>query len=1299
MKISKLLVLSVFWLFGLNASAVDGNVWTKPNFPAVPEVSEFTTYQEGVDVYLYNVATHLFYTNGNNWATRASLVFASGGNGNGATAGEAVKGIKVQITRTEAAIEKGDGVVEIKGDVKGAGNYLSCFAGGWNDVWTDNNGRADRFWKFTANGDSWRISNVVNETDKFLGWKGGDTRLYLLAADAEGVGIDWKIVSEEAYAAWEASIDETILPAIKEYESASSIYETAMSLKDILDEAEKIGATVTDQIAVYNNTASTKDELNAAITAAQEAIAAREKELAEQNMDNASVENPIDVTSFIANASYDTSKSTGWSGSVPSGYSYTAPEQYEGDYTAANPFDQYQDVTGLKDGVYAVGVQGYAREGSTQQAYQQWVNGTKNEATLYATSGGETLSVPLMNIFEGSTSEKFGVGTEYGPSGTADAGQSNYVPNNMQAAATYFDNGRYKNVLFTEATGGSIRIGLKQPSVVGMRWTMWDNWTLVFYGKGADAYQLWNDKSLAQRVVTPSDGILFTQSYVDAVAAATTSKTASNKAEVLANIAAADAAVEAYNENVALWQQWSTQVDEAMKTYKANSDAEIDDEIKLALLDYIESEEGFTCRADELKAAKNLDNDGLKAEMATLKQLVDDFENAVKNNVKPGDDVTNLLKNPAFDDGQGADYGWTGWHNTTYNMPTTGGTDDNKTAEAWSAKEFDLYQVVENAPVGIYEISVQGFYRYSRDDAAWNHYQAQAVEYVKAGGAPVYVYLNDKKTPFKNIYDEESQPMDFFVTMAKVDADGNPQVDGSTGVYAWKDIPYSVQNVTKDSPEKFYPNGMASAALCFSAGLYTQTATSLVAKKGDALRLGVKGSTQQPDMGDCWVIWDNFKLTYKGKAAEDVRPVLEEAIANAQKMLIDPETQEAKPIGKDAYETLMKAISEAQEALAGGDGTTMFDKLAALVSIDVDASAAKFDSLKTALVAFEQVIDEARYADEDAKPSDATLSEAWSLQEEISNGLADRTLTDADADRLMKEIAAMTKKLHIPAAMVTATDANPANATKIITNPDYENANNNGWTISGVTPGFGSGLIEAFNKDFDEYQDLEGLPEGTYEVSVQGFYRFGDGVRDDSTYVQAPTENNNLLLYVTVGENTVTVPMPRLAKDGKEEHTSFTKTDDGKAFIAYDDTEKINADPWIWLGTPVADADSLSATGMRLANDMQTVATLFENGKFLGTSIIFKVGADGKARIGLKKEVQEANNWCIWDNWKLTYYGANSAKEPTVSGIVSTTAATAAKVEFFGLNGARINKPTKGVAIMRQTLSDGTVKTTKVIIK
>lgn len=218
-------------------------------------------------------------------------------------------------------------------------------------------------------------------------------------------------------------------------------------------------------------------------------------------------------------------------------------------------------------------------------------------------------------------------------------------------------------------------------------------------------------------------------------------------------------------------------------------------------------------------------------------------------------------------------------------------------------------------------------------------------------------------------------------------------------------------------------------------------------------------------------------------------------------------------------------------------------------------------------------------------------------------------------------------------------------------------------------------------------------------MSVQGFYRFGNGVRDDSTYVQAPTENNNLKLYVTVGENTIHVPMPRLAKDGKEEHTSYQLTDDGKGFVAGDDLDKDVQWQWMWLDKPVADADSTSATGYRLANGMVPVSILFEAGKFSGTSIIFKVGAEGKARIGLKKEVQEAENWCIWDNWQLMYYGKNSTKEETVDGIVSTTAAVAAKVEFFGLNGARISKPTKGVAIMRQTLSDGTVKTTKVIVK
>ena len=58
MKITKLLVLGVLALCGANSAwAVDGNVWTKPAFPSVPEVTTFTTYEAGKEVYLYNVVT------------------------------------------------------------------------------------------------------------------------------------------------------------------------------------------------------------------------------------------------------------------------------------------------------------------------------------------------------------------------------------------------------------------------------------------------------------------------------------------------------------------------------------------------------------------------------------------------------------------------------------------------------------------------------------------------------------------------------------------------------------------------------------------------------------------------------------------------------------------------------------------------------------------------------------------------------------------------------------------------------------------------------------------------------------------------------------------------------------------------------------------------------------------------------------------------------------------------------------------------------------------------------------------
>ena len=1286
MKITKLLVLGVLALCGANSAwAVDGNVWTKPAFPSVPEVTTFTTYEAGKEVYLYNVATHLFYTGGTNWGTRASLVSATNGDGSGATAGEAVKGAPVTFTVTDASTQRGtdkgvEGCVELKSYVLKFSENRSTFAGAWDDIWVDNNTRDDRFWVVKTVGDSYRIHNVNTLPDKCIGWNATDLKLYLIDADAEGAA--WKMVEADTYTAWEASLPEDLLTQLKSWLTAVDTYNAAQTLKETLDKAEAMEAKVADQIAVYNNTASTKDQLTAANSAALTAIAEREKEIAEQNMNNASAENPIDLASFIVNASYDVSKSDGWSGSVPSGYSYTAPEQYEGT-TSTNPFDQYQDIKGLNNGVYAVGVQGYAREGSTVQAYQQWVNGTKNEGTVYATSGDETQSMPLNNIFEGSTSEKFGVGTEYGPDGTDKAGQSNYVPNNMQAAATYFSNGRYKNVVFTDVTDGTLRIGLKQPSDAGMRWTMWDNWTLIYYGSGADAYQLWSDKALASMTITLGEGVLYTQSYVDALNAATTGKTATNKAEVMANIAAATEAQAALNENLSLWKQWATQVEEATDTYKKNSSANIDSDIKFALLDYIESDEEFKCKADEIKAAMSLDNEGLKAAIAELKTLVDDFELAVKNQVVPGEDVTRFLKNPKFEEG------WNGWEGANASGAALGGTTDNQTAEAFNRPSIDVYQTIENAPVGVYEISVQGFYRYGRGDDAWKRYQAQEDEYVKPNGAPVYVYMNDKKTPFKNVYDFESRGMEFYAPMANTNEDGTPKVDASTGVYAWKDIPYGVQNVTSDNPTMFFPNGMASAALCFSEGDYTMTATSLVAKKGDKLRLGVKGVSNQ--LNDSWVIWDNFKLTYKGKSAEDVKPVLVEAIEDAKNVLKDPETQEDKPIGKDAYETLQQAIADAQAALDSNDGDKMFEELGKLVSVNVDASVEKFKSLKAAYQKFEDAVNAAEGADADNKPSDETIAAAWALVLEVSDGMDMRTLTDADADRLMKEMEEMTVKLLIPATFDTASDAQPANATFYITNPKYADNTTTGW--SGTAATVSNHEAEMYDKDFDYYQDIENVKPGTYRLSIQGFYRAGSSVNDYKLFTETPDSANNAFLYAVTANGTSSAALKRLASGAIQQAAGEAIPTDWAAAktdsIFNDNGEKVDT---VLTYTVVVN---------RMSTAEQVFAKEEASENYSGTSVVVKVGDDGKLRIGVKKQAHIATEWTIWTNWQLTYYGADSALEADgdPSGISEARGANVAKTEYFTIGGAQVSKPGKGVAIVKQTMTDGTVKVQKVIIK
>ena len=176
--------------------------------------------------------------------------------------------------------------------------------------------------------------------------------------------------------------------------------------------------------------------------------------------------------------------------------------------------------------------------------------------------------------------------------------------------------------------------------------------------------------------------------------------------------------------------------------------------------------------------------------------------------------------------------------------------------------------------------------------------------------------------------------------------------------------------------------------------------------------------------------------------------------------------------------------------------------------------------------------------------------------------------------------------------------------------------------------------------------------------------------------------------------------LPRLAALA-EYFEAEAETDESGEYVLNDKNEynyKVT-DKWVWAQQTISD-DKTMATGYIMPDQLGSTTPFFEDETVKTTSIIFRVGEEGKARIGVNIKFVLDGDWTVWDNWTLKYYGANSAKDPDVVNGVKDASALAhvVKTEVFNLSGAQV-KNGKGVAIVRQTLSNGTVRVKKVIVK
>ena len=786
----------------------------------------------------------------------------------------------------------------------------------------------------------------------------------------------------------------------------------------------------------------------------------------------------------------------------------------------------------------------------------------------------------------------------------------------------------------------------KNPAMKGDadNWSCWDTFTLTYYGAGADAAQLYLDETIKNySEKTIDEDVIYTESYLTAYNEALKGDFPTTSfAELAEALGALDVANTAIEKNIELWKQWQEDCAAAFNKYvlddKYADFPEIDE-----LADYSDADGSDY---QDVIDAHDWTNEKLEEEIAHIAAMRTALDEALKNATHyDGDDMTDFIKNPGFDEDKDINSNKAeGWNiditksgGNIVRGPLGQGNKDlmesalgymNYCFEAWHGYTWDVWQEIDGLPKGMYQLDVQGYVRcevggYTRGEDINPDYPS-----------PVYLYMNSATAQFPSVYSEAPEDLGHTFTT----------VEGWT---------------TEDINGKLYPNSMGGAAQCFGWGMYKMTAYGLIAKKGDKFRIGVRMNADQ----DWWCIWDNFKLTYREPSVEVVKPILE---AELEKLDL------SRPMGKNIFDQASQVKEAAAAALASGDGEQMFDALVAVYDLGeaINASVALFAQLNDANESLGMKLS-------GSKADEATKTEAKALNNTINDGIENKTIEDSEVEGFMASIKTMKTKLGIPADYAEASDDNVKDFTGVIENPAYDEGVA-GWDGTGAAWS-GDGLnAEIFGKNYDYYQDIVGLPAGTYEVDVQAFYRAGSAATDYETWTENPDLNNNGFLYAAsiLGGDTLvsSKPIVRLAAEAGSDYVGV----DGYVTLK----EMTDDDP-----------------GLAVPNNMNTAGYEFDAEKY-HNSVIVTLADGATLRIGLKKTTELTDNWTIFDNWQVKYFGANSSKtaDSDPSGI-NAAVANAAVVEFFNLSGARISKPGKGVAVMKQTFRDGTVKIQKVTVK
>lgn len=568
---------------------------------------------------------------------------------------------------------------------------------------------------------------------------------------------------------------------------AANIYDAAGQASYAADE------TIAAIQAAYNDgslIAVTDEQKAAALTAFSTACKAQTQPADGCNM-----------TAYIQNYHFlncENGNFPGWIISTTAGYAKKFDDtavEYWVSSAADGGFDFYQNVTDLPTGVYIV------------QALM-W-NSTDNEAGAAGVNG------ECGAYGKSSSSDEFAPVTV----DTRDGGKAVYATGEIAVI------------------DGALRLGVKNRATMGGRWFGVDGIQLIYARQlsaeeleviaGETAVKVYNEALAAAQAVV--EGSIPTKAYTnlnDVITTNTLTEGTSaeyNKAAVALNNAAdlANSLVDPY----AAWNDLKEQAEALADVSNNNADA--NQNLRTAISGQNDAVEGATA-VDELETATS-----------TLKDAMVTYVGVAEPTKGECFDLTFMIVNPHFTEGQGGSYIATGWDLVSGSI--TEHRVETHNFEAYH-QQFNLSQTIYDLPKGTYKVTLQGFARHDENGPT----------------DKTLLYCGPMAQKIKSITDEYSTASLFYSPME--------------GTYCplWERIEANYDTAYELNGTTVYqPNGMTGSYYFFQATnpdtkqpFYINEVKTVLDEPGDLI-IGFRCETNTD-----WVIWDNFHLYYYSSAIE-----------------------------------------------------------------------------------------------------------------------------------------------------------------------------------------------------------------------------------------------------------------------------------------------------------------------------------------------------------------------------------------------------------------------------------------------